>query len=158
MDAEHAGAETHRRCDRLARPAHLLGVSLIRVGSKPVVPKRRCAAAIAAMPSGVGRSLNSTSPPPLTCVSMNPGASHAPGGIARSGMPGGRSRRGTRRGDIGALDHDGAVPVQRGAVEHDIGGDGVALAAAHRVRVTFCRWRGRSGSMPSRAASLTIIA
>jgi hypothetical protein len=41
-----------------------------------VVPKRRCAAPIAAIPATVGDSLNSTPPPPLTWVSMKPGKQH----------------------------------------------------------------------------------
>ncbi|MOA63243.1 hypothetical protein D3C78_1889030 [compost metagenome] len=44
--------------------------SLISVGRKPVVPKRRCAAPMRAMVSIVGASLNRTPPPPLTWVSM----------------------------------------------------------------------------------------
>ena len=52
--------------------------SLISVGRKPVVPKRRCALAIAAMVSTDGSSLNSSPPPPLTWQSMKPGASSAP--------------------------------------------------------------------------------
>ena len=45
-------------------------VSVISVGRKPVVPKRRCAAPIAAMPSTLRWSLKSTPPPPFTCTSM----------------------------------------------------------------------------------------
>ena len=71
----------------------LAGVSVISVGSSAVVPNFRCAATMAAMPSGVGSSLNRTSPPPLTCTSMNPGASHAPSGSVRVGIPAGTSPR-----------------------------------------------------------------
>src|ERR1700748_1724664 len=49
------------------------GVSLSSVGRIAVVPNRRCAAAMAAIPRGLGSALNSTSPPPVTCVSRNPG-------------------------------------------------------------------------------------
>ena len=73
------------------------GVSVISVGSSAVVPNFRCPATIAAMPSGVGSSLNRTSPPPLTCTSMNPGASHAPSGSVRVGIPAGTSRARRRR-------------------------------------------------------------
>ena len=73
----------------------LSGVSLMKVGRKPVVPNLRCAAAIAVMLAGVGASLNSTSPPPLTCRSMKPGASQAPSGSVRTVMAGGKSDRGT---------------------------------------------------------------
>jgi hypothetical protein len=69
-------------------------VSLINVGSSPVVPYRRCAAAMVLMPAAVGVSLNSTSPPPFTCTSMKPGASHAPSGSAMTGIDAGRAPRG----------------------------------------------------------------
>ena len=61
VDAEHAG---HAGRDRARAPlraplAILAASSLIRVGRKPVVPKRRCAAPIAAIVSTLGSSLNS---------------------------------------------------------------------------------------------------
>ena len=71
------------------------GVSLSNVGSNAVVPNCLRAAAIVAMPSGRGSSLNRTSPPPLTWVSMNPGASHAPRGIWRVGIVDDNSLAGT---------------------------------------------------------------
>ena len=40
--------------------------SLIKVGKKLVVPKRRCASAIVRMVATLGASLNSTPPPPFT--------------------------------------------------------------------------------------------
>ena len=67
--------------------------SLIRVGSKPVVPNRRCARPMAATPSGVGVSLNSTPPPPFTWTSMKPGSRHCPP-RSRRGTSGGRSAGG----------------------------------------------------------------
>ena len=79
-DARVGGNEPAVR--RRARRASWLGVSLISVGSSAVVPKLRCARTMAAMPSGVGSSLNSTSPPPFTWMSMKPGASQAPSGKA----------------------------------------------------------------------------
>jgi hypothetical protein len=69
------------------------GVSLSSVGSIAVVPNRRCAAAMAAIPRGLGSSLNSTSPPPFTCVSMNPGTNQAPAGKWRWGIAAGSSLR-----------------------------------------------------------------
>ena len=72
-----------------------------------------------------------------------------------------RARQVTRQdqgADPAAFDDDGVVTVQDRAIEHRIGGDRVRSGAFHRVRVTFCRWRGRSGSMPSRSARRTIIA
>ena len=65
------------------------------VGSSAVVPNRRWAATMAVMPSGLGSSLNRTSPPPFTWTSMNPGASQAPSGSRRTGMFLGNSRSGT---------------------------------------------------------------
>jgi hypothetical protein len=74
----------------------LSAVSLIRVGSSAVVPKRRCAATMAAMPSRVGVSLNKTSPPPLTWTSIKPGASQAPFGTCSTDKLPGKSLAGTR--------------------------------------------------------------
>jgi hypothetical protein len=70
----------------------LADVSLISVGSSAVVPNRRWAATMAPIPSGVGASLNRTSPPPFTWTSMKPGASHAPSGKVRTGIAVGNSR------------------------------------------------------------------
>jgi len=53
------------------------------------------AAAIAQTPSKVGSSLKSTSPPPFTCRSMNPGARHAPSGKTWTDMVRGTSALGT---------------------------------------------------------------
>ena len=111
-----------------ARGASSRGVSLIRVGSSPVVPKRRCAAAIA------GDAFRGR-----TIVEQHVAAAidlHVDEARGQPCPRRHRAQRNARRqiaarhqgGDIGALDHDGAVAVQRGAVEHDIGGDGVALA------------------------------
>jgi len=58
----------------------------------------------------------------------------------------------------GALDDDRAAAMLRLTVEHGIGDDRMSPGFLHRVRVTFCRWRGRSGSTPSRAARCTNIA
>ena len=70
------------------------GVSLIKVGSSDVVPKRRWAATMRAIPVGVGSSLNSTSPPPFTWMSTKPGASQVPAGRVCTGIAKGNSRRG----------------------------------------------------------------
>ena len=51
------------------------GVSVITVGSTPVVPSLRCAAAMPSAPRRVGVSLKPIPPPPLTCRSIRPGAS-----------------------------------------------------------------------------------
>ena len=61
-------------------------------------------------------------------------------------------------GNGGALDDDRAAAMQRLTVEYGISDDRMPSGFLHRVRVTFCRWRGRSGSIPSRAASRTSIA
>ena len=52
--------------------------ALMSVGRKPVVPNCRCAAPMRRTVSTSGASLKSTPPPPLTCRSINPGASNAP--------------------------------------------------------------------------------
>ena len=109
VQAEHRGLASHRRLHRRDRGrASSPDVSVIRVGSKPVVPNLRCAAAIARIASAVGASLNSTSPPPLTCRSMKPGASQAPSGSAvQPARRQFRPRHDSR--DPRALDHDGGV-------------------------------------------------
>ena len=48
--------------------------SLMRVGKQPVVPALRCASTMRRTPASVGWSLRRTPPPPLTCMSTNPGA------------------------------------------------------------------------------------
>jgi len=68
-------------------------VSVISVGRKATVPKRRCAAPIAAIPSADVVSLNSTPPPPFTCQSTKPGASSP--ATARRAAPAGTSRSAT---------------------------------------------------------------
>jgi len=52
--------------------------SLMSVGRKAVVPKRRCAAPIVRMVATLGSSFKSAPPPPLTWQSMNPGTRYAP--------------------------------------------------------------------------------
>ena len=63
----------------------------MKVGRSAVVPNLRWAAAMARMASGVGELLNKTSPPPLTCRSMNPGASQTSEGSLRTSRPDGSS-------------------------------------------------------------------
>jgi hypothetical protein len=87
-------------------------------------------------------------------ASMKPGASQVSLPNWRSGMIAGSSARGMTSGDAGAVDDDRRVPVDRHAVENARGGDGVN-AAPHRVRVTFCKWRGCSTSAPRRCAKRT---
>ena len=152
VDAQHAG---HARGDRrLGRApcasASTCRSSLIRVGRKPVVPKRRCAAPIAAMASGEGSSLNSTPPPPLTWVSMKPGSSRPPSRSTALARPARRPRR--RRAAIRPpLDHERAAfddPV--------VGQDASAVEDAPCItgsRVTLLRCGGRSGSRPRATAS-----
>jgi hypothetical protein len=78
-------------------PARILASeSVISVGSSDVVPNlcmRRCDGGNRLR---VGSSLNSTSPPPFTWVSMKPGASQAPSGRLWTGASPGTSSRGTR--------------------------------------------------------------
>ena len=54
------------------------GVSLMTVGATPVVPNRRCARAMRATPSGLGSLFSMVPPPPLTWMSIRPGARLAP--------------------------------------------------------------------------------
>ena len=58
-------------------------------------------------------------------------------------------------GDPRAVQDHGVALPDAGAVEDGVGGDRVRRGGRHRVRVTFCRWRGRSTSMPRRSASRT---
>ena len=50
------------------------------------------------------------------------------------------------------LGHDGGVAMHGRAIEHAVCRDCVLPLRAHRVRVTFCRWRGSSTSVPRKAA------
>ena len=54
MNAEHAGFARHAACTAASASFIFPAVSLISVGSKDVVPNRRCAAAMVRMPSSVG--------------------------------------------------------------------------------------------------------
>ena len=105
------------------RGAHLVG----RVADQRRQQRRWCRTGDAPRrsrrwPSRVGVSLNSTSPPPLTCTSIKPGASQAPFRHARGpACPAGSSRRGTTATMSRALDHDRVVAPLAGAVEHRVG-------------------------------------
>ena len=68
--------------------------------------------------------------------------------------PGRNLRARHQADDIRARDQHRSIAMNACPVEHGVGGDRVP----HRVRVTLRRWRGRSGSIPSRAARRTIIA
>ena len=95
VNPEHTGVNAEQGLHGAQCLPHLVFGIAENVGISEVVPKCRCALTIAAMPSGVGASLNSTSPPPFTWVSMNPGASHAPIGIWRTGIDVGSEPFGT---------------------------------------------------------------
>ena len=99
VDAEHAGhACVDRRPHGRDRAATTSRSSLISVGRKPVVPKRRCARRSRGSRRRVGASLNSTPPPPLTWASMKPGSSSSPPRSWRVGaLQRGRRRRRPRR-------------------------------------------------------------
>ena len=114
------------------------GASVISVGNRPVVPKRRCAAAIAATVFGEGSSLNSASPPPLTWTSMKPGASQAPAGSRSTGHPCGRRPSRQNRCDAAVLDDHGMVVPDGVAVEQVVCLHGLGQGG-HRVRVTLFR-------------------
>ena len=143
------GAVPPRRCAARILP----GVSVIRVGSSPVVPKRRWAAAMAAMACGVGVVVEQhvaaavhlhvdearRQPCPVGQILAPAPCRHLARAAPRRrsfrprSSPRGRGARRRRRTRIRPLWHAG----WRG----------------HLVRVTFCRWRGRSTSMPSCQAS-----
>ena len=72
--------------------------------------------------------------------------------VAQSACATATSFAGRDRDDACALDDDRGVAVNDGAVEHIIRCDGVLRRRAHRVRVTFCKWRGRLTSSPRRSA------
>ncbi len=81
-----------------AAAARIVAASLvIRVGRMAVVPSLRCAAAIASAASAVGWSLNRRPPPPLTWMSMKPGARSASGGRVRRSQAGAASIGSTAR-------------------------------------------------------------
>jgi hypothetical protein len=69
--------------------------------------------------------LNSTSPPPFTCKSMNPGASHAPCASARVEMVRGRSVVATTSAITSAIDDHGGTLAHGRAVENVVRRDGV---------------------------------
>src|SRR5262249_44284519 len=61
------------------------------------------------------------------------------------------------RGNLAVFDQDRTVLAHGGSVEHGVSGNGKRLAR-HRVRVTFCRWRGLSASTPRSFANSTAAA
>ena len=89
---------------------------------------------------------------------MKPGASQAPSGRTCVDTADRQFGPGLELRDAAPLDHDGAIMVQVRTVEDGTGHDRVLVRSAHRVRVTFRRWRGRSTSVPSRCARLMSIA
>ena len=50
--------------------------------------------------------------------------------------------------DASTVHDHGGMLAHNGAVENVVRGDGVRPQAIHLVRVTFCKWRGRSTLMP----------
>ena len=121
------------------------------VGSSAVVPKRRCAATIAAMPSG-GRVVVEQHVAAAIDLKVDE-AGREPGAVRQAcdGEVGGQIARGINADDALAVDHHGGVAMQRVAVEHVVRRDRVTFGRAHRVRVTFCRCRGWSASKPRSA-------
>jgi hypothetical protein len=69
MPSTPARAATAAPIEPAARRMSSAG-QVISVGSSPVVPSRRCAAAMCRAASASGVSLNSTPPPPFTCTSI----------------------------------------------------------------------------------------
>ena len=57
-------------------------------------------------------------------------------------------RRRHEIGDASAIDDHGGALAHNRAVENMVRRDGVEPCAGHLVRVTFCKWRGRSTLMP----------
>jgi hypothetical protein len=150
MQAQHAGhALFQRRLARASAASTTCGWSLISVGIRPVVP-----AAMrlrdGAMPSHTVWSLNSTSPPPLTCVSIKPGSSVPPPrstGIAVQRAIAGRGKA-----------QDPPVRDQQRLMLHDPVGSTICAPVkrsrpGHNVRVTLLRWGGLSGLQPRASES-----
>src|SRR5262249_4872304 len=63
-------------------------------------------------------------------------------------------RRGDEIGDARPVHDDGRALTQSGAVEQTLSRYGVQPRAVHLVRVTFCKWRGTSTSVPRARATL----
>ena len=55
-------------------------------------------------------------------------------------------------GDMSVLDHDSGIAVHDHAVKDVVGGNRMPGRCVHRVRVIFCKCRGRSTSVPRRSA------
>ncbi len=119
----------------------LSGVSVISVGSSPVVPNLRCAG------DDRGDALRRR-----FVVEQNVAAAidlHVDEAGCEPRALRQRPRRHPRRhvaarddgGDTGAVDHHRAIAMHRLAVEDGAGHHRVG-ARAHSVRVIFCRWRG----------------
>ncbi len=71
-----------------------------------------------------------------------------------NGDPPRQVRRGDEVGDAHTVHDDGCVFAQGRAVEHTLRRHCVQPRAVHLVRVTFCRWRGKSTSVPRARATL----
>ena len=105
---------------------------------------------MAAMDSTLGSSLNSTPPPPFTCVSMKPGTSSCP---SRSMMLIGAD-------DLARADDGFDAPVAHQqrlrplSMPASVSISSVAEREQHQtVSVTLLRCGGRSGSRPRASAS-----
>ncbi len=124
--------------------------SLINVGRKPVVPKRRCASPMRRIVSTVGASLNSTPPPPLTWQSMKPGSSRSPPRSSTVEIGYAAIVRGDDRVDHAGVDEHGDVVAETIRGQHAR----VDERGGHQtVSVTLLRCGGASGSRPRRTAS-----
>ena len=55
-------------------------------------------------------------------------------------------------GDMSVLDHDSGIAMHDHAVKDVVGGNRMPGRCVHRVRVIFCKCRGRSTSVPRRSA------
>ena len=98
---------------------------------KPGHPARRCAAAIAAIPSTVGSALNRTPPPPLICQSMKPGLKN-PAAEVDLLAAAGAVFKGDKRLDRRAFEHECAVVAQSFAVEDPRAVENFHSAASRR--------------------------
>ena len=154
MNAEDAG---RARC---ASPAATSAAASFcrRVGDDGRQQRSRAVARDAprrwrATPSGVGASLNSTPPPPLTCQSIRPGASTPPPRSQRSPPRG--ALRGRRDGDDRAVIDDERVIVDACARRRTAARPKTPSASErphHLVSVILRRCGGLSGSRPSARA------
>ena len=156
MDAEHARLRSHGGLHRRERGAHLLR----RVADQRRQQRRSCRTAdarrrCAAMPRRRRRVVEQHIAAAVDLhvdeARRQPSARRQL--VDRASPP--AARAAARSRDALALDQHRAGRDARPCRRTRSRRRRRAVCVGHRVRVTFCRWRGRSTSMPSRSASCT---